>query len=241
MWPHQFNRRAFPRTLVALIAVTVVAGEKARVAAWTPPEAEPLKAVLHLRIDDVSNSRRRNLRLDQAQALPLQAGDRFRIEARLNRAAYVYLLWIGSDGKVGPVNPWTRGKWELRPAHEQKVDRLELPEKADSEWEIPSGSPGNEALLLLVREGSPLPRGEEARLAKLVSETRVPSATLMKEPVWLENGREITLDPQDRAAPSFKTRKSDDPVLRIRRLLQEKVQASGDYYQALVFPNQGGK
>ena len=57
--------------------------------------------------------------------------------------------------------------------------------------------------------------------------------------VWIENGREVTLDPQGRAAPSSKTRKSDDPVLRIRRLLQDKVQPLGDYSQAVLFPNQG--
>ena len=59
--------------------------------------------------------------------------------------------------------------------------------------------------------------------------------------VWIENGREVTLDPQGRAAPSAKTRKSDDPVLRIRRLLQDKVQPLGDYNQAVLFPNQGSQ
>jgi hypothetical protein len=52
---------------------------------------------------------------------------------------------------------------------------------------------------------------------------------------------EITLDPYDCSAPSVTTRKSDDPVLRIRRLLSEKVQPLGDYWQAVVFPNEGGK
>ena len=97
-----------------------------------------------------------------------------------------------------------------------------------------------ETLLLLVREASPLPRRHEENLARLLSDTRVSGSVLIKEAVWLENGREITLDPQDRALPSSKTRKSDDPVLRIRRLLSDKVQPLGDYYQAIVFPSQGG-
>jgi hypothetical protein len=50
----------------------------------------------------------------------------------------------------------------------------------------------------------------------------------------------ITLDSRDRTMPSAKTRKSDDPVLRIRRVLSEKVQPVGDYWQAVVFPNEGG-
>jgi hypothetical protein len=41
--------------------------------------------------------------------------------------------------------------------------------------------------------------------------------------------------------PRNKTRKSDDPVLAIRRLLQERVRPLGDYYQAIVFPDEGGK
>jgi len=96
-------------------------------------------------------------------------------------------------------------------------------------------------LLLLVREESPLPRRNEEKLAKLLSGAHVSSSVLIEKAVWLENGREIMLDPRDRASPSSKSRKSDDPVLRIRRLLSDKVQPLGDYWQALVFPNEGGK
>ena len=85
-----------------------------------------------------------------------------------------------------------------------------------------------------------MPPRHEENLARLLSDTRFSSAVLIREAVWLENGREITLDPQDRALPSTKTRKSDDPVLRIRRLLSDKVQPLGDYHMAIVFPNQGG-
>ena len=203
------------------------------------PEPEPLKCVLHLRIDDPTNPGRRNLRLDQPKVLPLKAGDWFRIEARLNRPAYVYLFWVGSDAKVSPIYPWKPGHWDARPEREEKRDHLDLPIKTDKAWEIPVGSPGIETLLLLVREESLLSRRDEEKLKKLFSDTRVSSSVLIKEAVWLENGREITLDKQDRASPSTKTRKSDDPVLRIRRLLSDKVQPLGDYWQALVFPNEG--
>ena len=63
----------------------------------------------------------------------------------------------------------------------------------------------------------------------LLAGAHVATAILIKEAVWLENGREVTIDIHDRALPSTKTRKSDDPVLRIRRLLSEKVQPLGDY------------
>ena len=47
-------------------------------------------------------------------------------------------------------------------------------------------------------------------------------------------------DDLSRGIPSPKTRKSDDPVLRIRALLNEKVKPLGSYSQAVLFPNQGG-
>jgi hypothetical protein len=203
--------------------------------------AEPFSGILHLRVDDPADLNRRNFRLDQPGALPLKTGDTFRIEARLNRPAYLYLFWVASDGKVAPIYPWKPGHWEVRPAEERKRDRLDLPAQADKAWEIPAGTPGIETLLLLVREESPLPAKDEEALAKLLKGARVRTDVLIKEAVWLENGREITIDRQDRAAPSKKTRKSDDPVLGIRRALSEKLTPLGDYYQAIVFPNQGGQ
>jgi hypothetical protein len=229
---------------LALTMVLVAAGtEIVRVSAPASGQTQPetIKGVLQLRIDDPVNKIRRNLRLDQAGAVPLKPRDRFRIEARLSRPAYAYLCWVGSDGQLAPIYPWTPGHWESRPEREIKITRLDLPAPADKAWEIPAGSPGIETLLLLIREKSPLSRGDEKNLAKLLSDSGASSSLLIKDAVWLENGREITLDPQDRALPSAKSRKSDDPVLRIRRLLSDKVQPLGDYWQALVFPNEGGK
>jgi hypothetical protein len=227
--------------LTAVLATAGIGSDRAPASGSGHDEPAPLKGVLHLRVDDVADSRRRNLRLDQPKVLPLKAGDRFRIEARLNRRAYLYLFWIVSDAKVSPIYPWKSGHWDARPEQEAKIDRLDLPAEADKAWKIPTGNPGIETLLLLVREESPLSRRDEENLAKHLSYTRVSSSVLIEKAVWLENGREIALDPQDRASPSTKTRKSDDPVLRIRRLLSDKVHPLGDYWQALIFPNEGGK
>ncbi len=235
------RRRQCTPVLVSVLVIAAFGSGQPQAPASRQGDHDPLKGVLHLRIDDPANPGRRNLRLDQPKVLPLKAGDRFRIEARLNRPAYLYLFWIGSDAKVSPIYPWKPDHWDSRPEREAKIDRLDLPAEADKAWEIPAGRPGIETLLLLVREESPLPPRHEENLARLLSDARVSSAVLIKEAVWLENGREITLDPQDRALPSTKTRKSDDPVLRIRRLLSDKVQPLGDYHQAIVFPNQGGK
>jgi hypothetical protein len=198
-----------------------------------------LRGSIHLRIDDPADPRRRNLRLDEAAALPLKAHDRFRLEAKLNRPAYLYVFWIGSEGKVAPIYPWAPGHWDRRPAEEANIDRLDLPPKTDTAWEIPGGDPGLEAVVLLAREQSRLPR--DVDLAKLLAGVPARRRSSLDRAVWIENGREVTLDSNNRAAPSAKTRQSDDPVLRFRRLLQDKVQPLGDYTQAVLFPNQGGR
>jgi hypothetical protein len=227
--------------LAAVLAAAGIGSDRALAPASGQAEPEPLKGVLHLRVDDVADSRRRNLRLDEAGVLPLKAGDRIRIEARLNRPAYLYLFWIGSDGKVGPIYPWTEGKWERRPAQEQKVKRVILPATTDQAWTMPAGSAGIETLVLLAREHSVLAQRDAEKLAKLVSTSPVLTSSLIKEAVRLENGREITLDLHDRSAPSTKPRKSNDPALRIRRLLSDQVQPLGDYCHALIFPCAAGK
>jgi hypothetical protein len=156
---------------------------------------------------------------------------------KLNRPAYLYVFWLGSDGKVAPIHPWAPGHWDRRPAEEVKKDRLNLPEKADQAWEVPAGSAGFETIVLLAREESPLPR--DVDLSKLATGLPAQARPGLDAAVWIENGREVTLDSQNRAAPSSKTRESDDPVLRIRRILRDKVQPLGDYSQAVLFPNRG--
>ena len=235
------RRQRWTPILIPIVVIAGLGSGQPRAPASGQAEPGPLKGVLHLRIDDPANPDRRNLRLDQPGALPIKAGDPFHIEARLSRPAYLYLFWIGSDARVSPMYPWKPGHWDARPEREEKRDRLDLPAQADQAWTVPAGSPGIDVLLLLAREGSPLPRRDEETLARLLSDARGSRSVLIKKAVWLENGREITLDAQGRAAPSTRTRKSDDPVLRIRRLLSDQVQPMGDYWQALVFPDEGGR
>jgi hypothetical protein len=49
------------------------------------------------------------------------------------------------------------------------------------------------------------------------------------------------INPQSRAAPSTRARKSDAPVLAIDGLLQSKVQPLGDYQRRSTSSIQGGK
>src|SRR5439155_14342868 len=69
----------------------------------------------------------RRLRLGDEGALPLRAGDKFRIEAKVTPAAYLYLFWVTGEGEAHPVYPWQPGKWGTRPEEEAPRDALALP------------------------------------------------------------------------------------------------------------------
>jgi serine/threonine protein kinase len=219
----------------------------------SPVITKPLKGRIDLLVVKSKDGTRRRLRLEDRGSVPTRAGDEIRIESRLDRPAYVYLFWIGSEGKVAPLYPWKDHDWSTRPAEERKVKAAELPEIVDKVWEIPASPPGLETLVLLVREDSPLPREAEAKLAQDLSGAPVPLPADINKATWIEDGEEVIFEPtvgprRDRAGyealsrgiPNPKARPSDDPVLRIRALLRDKVQPLGSYSQAVLFPNQGG-
>ncbi len=212
-----------------------------------PTPAGPLRGRIDLLVVKSKDGTRRRLRLADPHAVPLRAADEFRIEARLDRPAYLYLFWVGSEGKVAPLYPWKEHDWAQRPAEEQKVTGAELPEIITDILEIPASPPGLETLVLLARDDSPLPREDEAKLAQGLSGTPVPLPADVTKAIWIEDGEEVTFEPTaglkdavPRSMPSPTTRKSNDSVLRIRALLKEKVKPLGSYSQAVLFPNEGG-
>ncbi len=219
-----------------------------------PKVAERLKGRIDLLVVKSKDGKRRRLRLEDQGSVPVKAADEIRIEARLDRPAYLYVFWISSDGAVAPLYPWQDRDWSQRPAQERKVKTTEVPEIVDQVMDIPDSPPGLETLVLLAREESPLPREADSQLAEGLSGALVAWSPKMKTAVWIEDGEEVVFDsaggatrqgaaegPLSRGIPSKETRKSDDPVLAIRRLLQEKVQPLGSYSQAVLFPNDGGK
>ncbi len=213
-----------------------------------PSDPAPLHGKITLWVDERGNALRRGLRLYEQGAVPIKPGDEVRVEAGVNRPAYLYLFWIGSDGKVAPLYPWEERDWNQRPAHEAKVESIELPEVIDETVSLPPSAPGLETLVLLAREDSPLPRDADTTLERDLAgpqRTELPEGDPRKRAaIWLESGREFTFDEQgkqERSAPGPKTHQSDDPVLRIRELLRKKLPALGAYHRAVIVPNQGGR
>ena len=74
-----------------------------------PPAAvpAPLSGAVNVWIWDPGDPARHRLTLTDPGAMPLRAGDRIRVEARVNRPAHLYLVWIDADGV--PQGRSTRG------------------------------------------------------------------------------------------------------------------------------------
>jgi predicted Ser/Thr protein kinase len=217
-----------------------------------PIVAEPMKGRIDLLVVASKDGTRRRLRLNDPGAVPLRAGDEVRIEAGLDRPAYLYLFWLGSEGKLAPLYPWKDHDWSTRPAEEKKVTTVEVPEVADDVLTMPRSPSGMETLVLLAREDSPLPPEHEAMLAEGLAGSPVLMPPGMRAAIWLEDGQEVVFgpthgprggergeEPLTRGIPSPQTRKSDDPVLRIRAIVENKLQPLGSYSQAVLFPNEG--
>jgi serine/threonine protein kinase len=224
----------------------------ARHASITAPP-QPMKGRIDLLVVKSKDGTRRRLRLEDPRSVPIRAGDEIRVEARLDRPAYLYLFWIGADGKVAPLYPWKDHKWSARPAEEEMVKAAELPEIFDEVLEIPASTPGLETLVLLARADSPLPREDEDALAEGLSGAAASLPPGTNKAIWIEDGAEVVFEPAagsqnarggeeplSRGVPSAPPRKSDDPVLRIRAILSSKLKPLGSYSQAVLFPNNGG-
>jgi hypothetical protein len=191
----------------------------------TPPQPIAplaLKCVIDIRIwrtgPDGATAR---LRLTDPGALPLKPGDQFRIAARTDRPAYLYLFWIDTEGHAAPVYPWQPGKWGTRPADERPVAELELPPTAAKGYTISGDRPGMETLILVART---------ERLALTDEQIRgwfagLPAQRPFQNPesaVWCEDGRIVTGD-DSRRPRGFEETDIADPVLRVQGLLRERI------------------
>jgi CHAT domain-containing protein/tRNA A-37 threonylcarbamoyl transferase component Bud32/Tfp pilus assembly protein PilF len=224
----------------------------------TEVPAAALKGLINVRVWEGKkvtgprNPNRRGLSLHQLDALPLKVGDEIQLEAELTRPMFVYVVWINSVGKALPVYPWRNFRWDQRPADEQAVARLKLPEGAsDGGWELDEGAPGMETLLLLARDSQLSPEGETVLKATLAEFSPQPLQDAQTNAaVWFENGAVVNVKGQapksfdvrriddpvlEQAAKSFDVRRIDDPVLRTQDMLRDKLGPHFSYTWAVSF------
>jgi hypothetical protein len=223
---------------VSTRSLPVENSDPGRVATVPPPDRPAVyHGSLGVHVWDTAHPERRHLRLNQPGALPLRAGDLVRVEAEVRPAAYLYLVVIDPAGQAQPLYPWKPGQWDGRPADEQPVEKLSLPEAADEGWRVQQGPPGMETLLLLARP-RPLTAANEAELKAAVTGLGPQPAQDPRSVVWFENGEEVKEDEAARAW-EFNGSKIDDPVLRTQALLRGRLRPLFPYTRAVSYANAG--
>jgi serine/threonine protein kinase len=238
----RWRRLRWPLAAAALLLATLVAALPVVSRFWpstathSPVGTAALKGSIDVVVTEQGNPRRQLLPLHDPAARPLKKGDEVRVVVKLNRPAYLYVLWIDTRGEVGPVYPWLEGEWE-RPEQERVVQRLSLPEKPGDIWPIKPGPAGMETLVLLARE-TPLPR--EVDLAKALGDLGPQPLLDEQDVAWFENGELERGDPE--RGPNLKEpREGSSPVLHTQGLLRERLKGLGfTYTQAVTFANRGG-
>ncbi len=236
--PGERGRRWRRWAILAVCGLAILAG--AALAFWPRggtgeqngrPGLEPLKGSIDLRVTERNNPRRQRLLLHQPGALPLRPEDEMEYEIQVNRPAYLYLVYLDSEGNATPLFPWQNYGWKQRPAEEK---RLRLFQKGS----LRASPSGIESLLLLVRD-DPLPAHEDllALFAGLPKQKALPDP---RARAWFENG-ELVRDDPDRGPPVLigQGDSNADPVMLTQKLLQEKLRPLFPYTRAACFAFQG--
>ncbi len=196
-----------------------------------------LSGTVDLLVWNKADPSRRGLSLREPRIMPLRPLDKIRVEAKLNRPAYVYLIWIDSQGQASPIYPWEPGEWKGLPARQSPTDHLSLPEAADEGWPI-QGPGGMETLLLLARN-EPLP--PDVDLAGLLA--GFPRQPMLDERMlaWFDNGRVVTTEMDHVRGLGLKEQgQIDDAVLKTQQLIKERLTPYFSLIRTVTVASKGG-
>lgn len=212
--------------------------------AWSPwrassnSEETPWAGNIDVLVWNEQVPNRVGLGLHEAGVLPLRPKDQVRVTARVDRPAYLYIVWIDSEGVPLPIYPWDAGDWDSRPDREAPVDSVDLPADLGGGWEI-HGQPGMESLLLLARD-TPLP--ESVSLQSLLEEQGTQKWQTGESLVEFENGELVTFEQdQTRGPKSFAVTDLNDPVMTLQRKIRDKLRPHFEYVRTISFANGYGE
>jgi serine/threonine protein kinase len=215
-----------------------VAGEASTNAPLDKPQ--PLSGELIVRVWDPQKSRlRHGQTFDSPGVLPLRYGDQIRVEAKTNRPAYLYLIWITPEGEAIPIYPWTPATpwkpeyWRSRPKDEKPIEMVSLPAQAGKGWPIDSGK-GFETIVLLARD-EPLP--DDVALESVFAGLPT-QQTSSQSFVWLQAGEQKMAS--DRGANFSKLETLDDSTQQFKEVLAERLKPLHlSLYRAVCLSNRG--
>jgi len=180
----------------------------------------------------------RLVRLTEPGALPLRQQDKFVIEARVEPAAYLYLLWVDPDHDVTPVYPWNPEKgWGSRPAEEQPIDRLRLPPAGET-YRAPNSTPGVATMVLFARATRlDVPEDEVRKWFETLPELPLP-ASGDGSAVWFDDY--VESDDPNRTRTFLKDAQAD-PFAQWQGQLRKSLEGKAAFQSAVSFARTGRK
>jgi hypothetical protein len=175
-----------PRCWLLLAAVALIAGGIATVfwfAGHRNPGAAPLDGTLTVLVRP-PDRKLEPVPVEQPGAVPVQSGGAMFLDAQLNQPAFMYFVWLDSEGQVLPLYPWNNEILEIKDINEsppvRRAGKLVFSPLLGHSWTF-STRAGMETVLLLARR-TPLP--PEIKLGSLIaSPQRYPSANLSEQSV----------------------------------------------------------
>jgi hypothetical protein len=198
----------------------------------------PLAGELIVRIWSPDGETKPGLKVDEPGALPLREKDWVHVEVRLNQPAYVYLLWLESQGDVTPLYPWNDDKIvhaaSVPPPRRPPARIVHSPKRVTRGWPADDGE-GLETVLLLARR-TPFPADQS--VMKLIG--KVPSAKL-NDPhelslLSLDRSRAVgQIDFSDNRGIKKKAEEIDAPMLQ----LMGRLRGDFELIRAVRFAHRG--
>jgi hypothetical protein len=213
--------------------------------------AEALDAALDVLLWD--EREQRHVSLAEPGVLPLRPGARFQVEVRLSRPAFIYLVWITTEGEAQPLYPWQGGRWEVSSPAEPIQRRLFPPQEPDGTyrpWTL-TGPAGVETLVLLAH-ADPLPQSVVGKLSGRLSGLGRPgSVSDLPDPsrgYWFTcraeecgSARGERLVEEKEKGVGFGGAPIRDPLFQIRSLVRDRLGDRFHLIRAVSFANLGNE
>lgn len=170
------------------------------------------------------------------QGLPVVAGDQFQVQIRSESAPiYPYVIRFPSDGKAKPLYPWKHEAWDSHSVAGQESN-LRIPAEANEVMSYENGPDGIETILVWALTESQPNFGKklEEHFAQYIGQP----ATIdnYQGMLWHRNGLMLAQDPRFAMRG---TEVSNDPVLRLKKTVEDARKALGGTNLMLTIAKQG--
>lgn len=249
------GRGAWRRILAAVVVAIVVIG----VSAWllthrgAAPKEVPqgasvvetpkvrYRGEVRVRIErEVEPEKWKLLDLDDPRALPMRKMDKFRIEAKVDPPAYVYLVWVDPGKDVTLVYPWNPTKDKgTRPEREEPIGSVSVPAASGRTYRAKDAKPGVATIVLLAR-ATPLDVTDDVVRGWFEALPTLPLPPGGERgAVWFDDYVAVAGDAQ--RTRTFEEVEANDAFARWQGMLQQAVGEKAAFQTAVSFARVGEK